>query len=112
MLLVAVGSLSLRPTLASAAAPLDASPSSLSLSQHPGPCWVRSVMEGDPCQECSYSSSGLLSPLWQVLSKPGVGFRHGLLSEVTDVQAETALRALRVLRAPWTHRLPAGLGQS
>ena len=37
MLLLAVGPLSLRPTLASAAAPLDASPSSLSLSQHPGP---------------------------------------------------------------------------
>ena len=51
-------------------------------------------------------------PFWQVPSKPGVGFRHGLLSEVTDVQTETVLRALRVLRAPRTHRLPAGLGQS
>ena len=48
----------------------------------------------------------------QVLSKPGTGFRHGLLPEFTDVHTETVPSALRVLRAPWTHRLPAGLGQS
>lgn len=58
------------------------------------------------------------SPSVQVLSKPGIGFRHGLLSEFTDVQTEAptgqepALSALHALGAPRTHRLPAGLGQS